>query len=309
MARLRMKMRPSQVARISARSNGATQAILVRKLIAAHGGKAALGDGFLPRGDVAIVLRVGVLDAADGGDAHAVEIGAGFGCVALKIAVQRAVLLGDGQFVAGLREVVHADVEIAGLEKFEEPGAENFKFFHAFGKMRSKRTLLLFEPGNVRIAEESDAIRSELKDLVHGMGKAIRRLVGQTVDQVDVNAVKAQFARGEEQVPRHFEWLNAVNGFLNIGMKVLDAHAQTIKAQLVKRFEMLTRGDSRIDFDANFAVGGELEVLPRETEQILDLFRRQVSGCAAAPVELYDRAIFGNAAADAFRFTLEDIKI
>src|SRR3989442_10900100 len=92
-------------------------------------------------------------------------------------------------------------------------------------------------------------------------------------------------------------------------MKVLDAHAQTVKTQLAKRFEMLPGGDSRIDFDADFAVGGELEALARETEQILDLFRRQVSGCAAAPMKLDDRAIFGNAAADAFRFTLEDIKI
>src|SRR5229473_93956 len=92
-------------------------------------------------------------------------------------------------------------------------------------------------------------------------------------------------------------------------MKVLDAHAQTVKTQLAKCFEMLPRGDSRIDFDADFAVGGELEVLARETEQIFDLFRRQVSRCAAAPMKLDDRAIFGNAAADAFRFTLEDIKI
>ena len=121
-----------------AADHGATQAILVRKLIAAHGGKAALGDGFLPRGDVAIVLRVGVLDAADGGDAHAVEIGAGFGCVALKITVQSAVLLGDGQFVAGLREVVHADVEIAGLEKLEQAHAEDLKFFHTFREMRGE---------------------------------------------------------------------------------------------------------------------------------------------------------------------------
>src|SRR5260370_21666728 len=96
---------------------------------------------------------------------------------------------------------------------------------------------------------------------------------------------------------------------MHIGMKVLDAHAQTIKAHLAKRFEMLPGGDSRIDFDADCAVGGEVEVVPREAEQILDLFGRQVSGCAAAPVELYDRAIFGDAAADAFRFALEDIKI
>src|SRR6266478_10190013 len=76
-----------------AADDGAAEAILVRKLIAAHGGKAAFGDGFFPRRDVAIILCVGVLNAADGGDAHAVQVGAGFGGIALKIAVQSAVLL------------------------------------------------------------------------------------------------------------------------------------------------------------------------------------------------------------------------
>ena len=43
-----------------------------------------------------MILRVGGFETADGGDAHTVEAGTGFGGVALKIAVQRAVLLGDG---------------------------------------------------------------------------------------------------------------------------------------------------------------------------------------------------------------------
>ena len=71
---------------------------------------------------------------ADRADAHAVEVGAGFRGVALKIAVQRAIVLRDGQLVAGQREVVHADVEVAGAEKFLEAGAEDAEFFHALGQ-------------------------------------------------------------------------------------------------------------------------------------------------------------------------------
>ncbi len=118
-----------------AADDGAAEAVVVGEVIAAHGGDAAFVDGFFPAGDVAVILRVGVLDAADGGDAHAVEVGAGFGGVALEIAVERAILLGDGKLVAGLGEVVHADVEIAGFEKFQEAGAEDFEFLHAFGKV------------------------------------------------------------------------------------------------------------------------------------------------------------------------------
>jgi len=55
-----------------AADESAAQAILVRKMIAAHGGEAAFGDGFLPCRDIAVILSIGVLNAADGGDAHAI---------------------------------------------------------------------------------------------------------------------------------------------------------------------------------------------------------------------------------------------
>ncbi len=125
-----------------AADDGAAETVLVRKLIAAHGSEAAFGDGFFPGRNIPVILRVGVLNAADGGDAHAVEVGAGLGGVALKIAVQGTVLLRNGELVSGLGEVVHADVEIAGFEKLEQAHAEDFEFFHAFREMRGERALL-----------------------------------------------------------------------------------------------------------------------------------------------------------------------
>src|SRR5256885_17201840 len=71
-----------------------------------------------------------------------------------KIAVQRAVLLRNGKLVPRLREVVHADVEIAGLKKLEQAHAEDLKFFHAFREMRGEGALLLLQPWHVRVAEE-----------------------------------------------------------------------------------------------------------------------------------------------------------
>src|ERR1700746_3677050 len=79
-----------------AADDGTAQALPVRKLIAPHSREAAFGDGLLPGRDVAIVLRVGVLNAANGGDAHAVEVGARFSGIALKIAMQSSVLFRDG---------------------------------------------------------------------------------------------------------------------------------------------------------------------------------------------------------------------
>src|SRR5256885_12943848 len=60
-----------------------------------------------------------------------------------KIAVQRAVLLRNGKLVPRLREVVHADVEIAGLKKLEQAHAEDLKFFHAFREMRDRKSTRL----------------------------------------------------------------------------------------------------------------------------------------------------------------------
>ena len=122
----------------------AAEAVVFGEVVAAHGGDAAFVDGFFPGGDVALVLGVGVLDAADGGDAHAVEVGAGFSGIALEIAVEGAILLRRGEFVAGFGEVVHPDVEIAGFEEFEETGAEDFEFLHAFGEMAFEGVLLFF---------------------------------------------------------------------------------------------------------------------------------------------------------------------
>ena len=124
--------------------HGAAQQIVLRKAIAAHGGDAARADGVLIRRNLAAILRVGTADGADGADAHAVEVRAGFGGVALKISVQRAISLGDGEFVAGTREMVHADVEVAGAEKVFEAGAEDAEFFHALGQVLCKRRLAVF---------------------------------------------------------------------------------------------------------------------------------------------------------------------
>ena len=158
-----------------AADHGAAEAVVFAEAVAAHGGDAAALDGFGVARQIAIILRVGVSDAADGADAHAVEVGAGFGGVALKIAMQRAIALGDGEFVVGLGEMVHADVVIAGAEEFFEAGAEDAEFFHAFGEMRGEGALLFAQPGHVGVAEQGDAVGSEVEDLLDGVREACRR--------------------------------------------------------------------------------------------------------------------------------------
>src|SRR6266478_7647235 len=200
--------------------------------------------------------------------------------------------------------MVHADVEIAGLEKFEQAHAEDFEFFHAFREMRGEGALLFLQPRHVCVAEESDAVRGESENLIHGVGESDCRLVGKAVNQIDVDAVEAEIARGEEKVARHLVGLDAVHSLLHIGMEVLNTHAETVEAELAQSFEVLAGGYTRVDFDTNLAVGVEMEMLFSECEEILDLLGCQVGWRAAAPMELDYGAILRDALADALQLRL-----
>src|SRR5579859_2516152 len=102
-------------------------------MVATHGGNPALRNGLFPLRQLALILRVGILNAADGGYAHAVQISASLGGVALKIAVQRALLLGNSQLISRLCKVVHADVQVSGVQKLKQAGAKDLELLQAFG--------------------------------------------------------------------------------------------------------------------------------------------------------------------------------
>ena len=120
---------------------------------------------------------------------------------------------------------------------------------------------------------------------------------------------KPSRARRFDQVARHFERLDAVNRFLHFGMEILNAHAQAVEAEPPQRFQMRVRGDARIDLDADFRVRRERKPLGREAEQCFHLFRRQISGRAAAPVKLHDGPLARNEAADVLDFALESFDV
>src|SRR5579859_6803315 len=158
--------------------------------------------------------------------------------------------------------------------------------------MARERALLLFEPGDVGVAEQSDAVGSEFEDLVDGVGEGFGGLVGEAVDEIDVDAIEAEFASGLDEGGGEFEGLDTVDGFLDERMKILDAHTEAVETELAKNFEMFAAGDAGIDFDADFSVGSESEMFASEAEEVFDLRGRQVSGSAAAPMELGHGAFF-----------------
>ena len=183
------------------------------------------------------------------------------------------------------------------------------EFFHAFRKPRGQRALLLAQPGHVRVAEHGHAIRRDGHHLLYGVREALGGLQRQAIDQVDVDAVKAKPARFFNQRARHFQRLHAMNRFLHFWMKILNAHAQAVEAQLPQHLKMRERCDARIDLNPDFCVRRERKTLCREAEQAFHLFRRQIRGCATAPVKLHHGPLARNEAADVLDFALQNFNV
>src|SRR5579864_2889954 len=72
---------------------------------------------------------------------------------------------------------------------------------------------------------------------------------------------------------------------------------------------MLGAGDARIDFNADFRIGGKRKFLRGETEEIFHLRRRQVGGGAATPMKLGDATRTGDSLAEVLDFALQSSEI
>ena len=118
--------------------------------------------------------------------------------------------------------------------------------------------------------------------------KAVRGLVGQTIDQVDVYRFEAQGPAQVEQPLREFERLDAMDRFLDERVEILNPHGNPIEAESPEHDRLVFGRNSRIDLDADFRVRGEIEPFRGVREEILELRGAQVSGGPPAPVKLND---------------------
>ena len=77
--------------------------------------------------------------------------------------------------------------------------------------------------------------------MLDGAREARRGLVGQAVDEVDVDAAETECARLRDQIAGHFERLDAMDGFLHFGVEILNAEAQAIEAEAPQGFRDAAR--------------------------------------------------------------------
>ena len=161
----------------------------------------------------------------------------------------------------------------------------------------------------MRIAEHRDPVRRHANDLVDGFHEALRSLVRQAVNQVDVDRIKTERAAKVQQTLRHVVRLDPVHSLLDQRIEILDAHRDPVETEPPQGPDLLFRRDARIHFYSNFRIRRELEALPGVQEQILELGRAHVRGGSTAPMKLNHRARAVEARSDLADFPLELLEI
>src|SRR5207302_11390316 len=115
--------------------------------------------------------------------------------------------------------------------------------------------------------EYAAAVGPQDEHIFDKASEPIGRLVRQSVNQIDVDALKTQPARSGDQFRSHLQRLDTLDRTLHLRIEILNAHAQAIKAEAPQRFQVLNASDARIHFNPNFRIGRKGEFLCGETEQ------------------------------------------
>lgn len=263
--------------------------VLVIEDVAAEDGEfvavEAAGVGF----DAFFILGEDAPGIADGGDAEAEEGEDGAGGVAHEVAVEGAVADGGPEGIGFEGEVVHADLAVAGV--FEEGAAEFVEaaFLFAGGEVvLGEFPLAGFDPGDVGVGVEGDAIGAESGDGLDGVADALFGLEGEAVDEVEVDIAEAGgaglFGGGADEV----FVLDAVDDVLDDGVEVLDAEAEAGEAEAGEGFEVLGSGDAGVGFDGELEGLGDVDVLEDAGDEAFEVFGVEEGGGTAAEVEFGD---------------------
>ncbi len=92
-----------------------------------------------------MVLEVVVAERIDSRHAKGQQIAVLVCGVTLEVAVQRALHLGEGQFVSGEREMIHADVFVAGCQQVLDALVQDGHFHSRLGQLPFVNLALRFE--------------------------------------------------------------------------------------------------------------------------------------------------------------------
>ena len=265
----------------------AAQNVVLIELVAAHDGQVSGVECGVIGIDVALVLGVGAADFADRGHADRYQVAVGIGGITLEISLQETFFEGDGELVVRFGKVVHADENIATLSQGLDAILQHIEFFFAAGNDIGVDTALRFEDmRQVGVVVEGKAVGVEGQDRVDGGFDAFGVLVRQAVNQIDADGFEPCFAGGIDDFFGFIVALDTVDCCLHFGIKVLNADAHAVEAELAEHEDGFAADFARVDFDGVFAVGNQLEVFADHVEDAFELVVAQEGRRAAAEVEL-----------------------
>ena len=273
-------------------------------------GQSALVQALVVGAELFAALDVGAMHLADGGDAQADHVGGAVDGVAHEVAVQPALAPGLAEFVRGQGEVVHADLFVPARLEGADGLEEKFELDLWRGQqVRVHLLLVALDPGHVGVGVEGDPVGPEPQDRGEVAGKALRRLPGQPIDQVDVDGVERLLATVGEEFAGRFLVLVAPDGRLDFGGEVLDPHADPVEAQFGERVDVLPGGHPGVDLDGDFGFGEDGEVVFHGLVQLPQLGRTEVGGGPAAPVVLDQPGARRQVAQDQLYFALQIVEV
>ncbi len=141
------------------------------------------------------------------------------------------------------------------------------------------------------VAVEGDAVGPEVD---HSLQRAIEAddvLLGQTVDEIQIDRPESCAPGFLDDGPRQLFALNPVHGLLNRLVEILHSDAHPVHSQVGEQGHGARRRAARVDLDGILAIRFELEMGGDDRHQLLQLIRLEERGRPSAPMELRQPAV------------------
>ena len=141
----------------------------------------------------------------------------------------------------------------------------------------------------IGVGVQGNSVGAQLVHLCQSAIKGFGGLQRQAINQVHIDRFKTQTPCRRDQLKDLFCRLHTVHRFLNGGVKVLNAKAQSVEPQLGQHRQTFFIYRARVDFDGIFATRDKFEVLSQHRHQLAQLIIAHEGGRPAAKMQLTDR--------------------
>ena len=269
----------------------APQQIIHGQLEAAHNRQLAFIQMLVIRIQRFDILAVAGADGTNGRDPERHEVQIGLRGVALKIAMQPALLLRYRQIISRLGEMVHTDVDVTSL--IQSPYAQRQHVELDVGCRHVcfvDAALWLEQMRQVRVVVNRDAVRIGSDYFFQRLRHRKDGLLRQAINEINTDGAKLRSACCCNNIQCLVFRLDTVDRFLYVDIEILHAKADAVEALRAQSAHTLGGDGARVNFNRVFAgfVGRKLKPAVQMLHQVVHLRIRQIGRRAAAEMQLFN---------------------